>query len=329
MRSSGAMPMIARSGSSGAATVVTSTSTWVSPPAGRSTVRVWVAPGPPAWRSSPTSPGSSTGVAVDGDDHVVRLEHLRGRRVRRDLAHDRAGGGDLDVLAEVLQRDRDRGELRRVHQLRVVAAVLGLGPVAAHPVLGQHVDVVVEPAGQRLEHVDGADAHRRERDRLLGREALGVPPRSLLGDRPDRARAQRDVRDLEHGRAGDGARRAAPTATTKRSSGGDEVGAGRDRPPAQTRARREPAVASATSVVREGPDSSRAAGGCAADVQTTEATEEDRRPWWLRVRAVAGLSVLVVVLGVARGRDARAGRADVGGAARPRAGMTRPGGPSA
>ena len=33
-------------------------------------------------------------------------------------------------------------------------------------------------------------------------------------------------------------------------------------------------------------------------MQTTEATEEDRRPWWLRVRAVAGLSVLVVVLGV-------------------------------
>jgi hypothetical protein len=33
-------------------------------------------------------------------------------------------------------------------------------------------------------------------------------------------------------------------------------------------------------------------------VQTTEATDEDRRPWWLRLRAAAGLSVLVVVLGV-------------------------------
>jgi hypothetical protein len=33
-------------------------------------------------------------------------------------------------------------------------------------------------------------------------------------------------------------------------------------------------------------------------VQTTEAIEEDRRPWWLRLRAAAGLSVLVVALGV-------------------------------
>ena len=33
-------------------------------------------------------------------------------------------------------------------------------------------------------------------------------------------------------------------------------------------------------------------------VETTEVTEEDRRPWWLRLRAVAGLAVLVVTLGV-------------------------------
>ena len=61
MRSSGSMPMIARVGSSGAAMVVTSTSTRVSLPAGRSTVRVWDAPGPPGWRRSPTSPISSMG----------------------------------------------------------------------------------------------------------------------------------------------------------------------------------------------------------------------------------------------------------------------------
>jgi hypothetical protein len=30
----------------------------------------------------------------------------------------------------------------------------------------------------------------------------------------------------------------------------------------------------------------------------TDAADEDRRPWWLRLRAAAGLSVLVVALGV-------------------------------
>jgi hypothetical protein len=33
-------------------------------------------------------------------------------------------------------------------------------------------------------------------------------------------------------------------------------------------------------------------------VQTTEAIEADRRPWWRRLRAAAGLSVLVLTLGV-------------------------------
>jgi hypothetical protein len=36
-----------------------------------------------------------------------------------------------------------------------------------------------------------------------------------------------------------------------------------------------------------------------SDVDVTEAAEQDRRPWWLRLRAALGLSVLVVVLGVA------------------------------
>jgi hypothetical protein len=30
-----------------------------------------------------------------------------------------------------------------------------------------------------------------------------------------------------------------------------------------------------------------------------QSAEDDRRPWWRRVRAVAGLTVLVVALGVA------------------------------
>jgi hypothetical protein len=35
-----------------------------------------------------------------------------------------------------------------------------------------------------------------------------------------------------------------------------------------------------------------------SDVETTDAVEHDHRPWWLRVRAALGLSVLVVSLGV-------------------------------
>jgi hypothetical protein len=34
------------------------------------------------------------------------------------------------------------------------------------------------------------------------------------------------------------------------------------------------------------------------DVETTQATEEDRRSWWVRLRAAVGLAVLVVALGV-------------------------------
>lgn len=34
-------------------------------------------------------------------------------------------------------------------------------------------------------------------------------------------------------------------------------------------------------------------------METIQSAEEDRRPWWLRVRAVLGLTVLVVALGVA------------------------------
>lgn len=33
-------------------------------------------------------------------------------------------------------------------------------------------------------------------------------------------------------------------------------------------------------------------------METIDAADQDRRPWWLRLRAVAGLGVLVVVLGV-------------------------------
>jgi len=33
-------------------------------------------------------------------------------------------------------------------------------------------------------------------------------------------------------------------------------------------------------------------------VETTEVIEQDHRPWWLRLRAAAGLTVLVVGLGV-------------------------------
>ena len=36
-----------------------------------------------------------------------------------------------------------------------------------------------------------------------------------------------------------------------------------------------------------------------SDVDVTEASDHDHRPWWLRLRAAAGLSVLVVVLGMA------------------------------
>ena len=151
MRSSGAMPMIARSGSSAAATVVTSTSTRLSLPAGRSTVSVWVAPGPPGLQQLADLVGLVDGFTVDRDDHVVHLQHLRRRPALDHAPHDRAGGADVDILAEALERHRDGDELRGVHQLRVVPAVLGLGPAAADRLLRQDVDVVVEPAGQRLE----------------------------------------------------------------------------------------------------------------------------------------------------------------------------------
>jgi hypothetical protein len=47
-----------------------------------------------------------------------------------------------------------------------------------------------------------------------------------------------------------------------------------------------------TQVARRGPEE-------ADEVETSHATDEDRRPWWVRVRAALGLTVLVVVLGVA------------------------------
>jgi hypothetical protein len=34
------------------------------------------------------------------------------------------------------------------------------------------------------------------------------------------------------------------------------------------------------------------------EVETIQSADEDRRPWWRRVRAALGLTVLVVVLGV-------------------------------
>ena len=66
---------------------------------------------------------------------------------------------------------------------------------------GMHVDVVVEPAGQRLEQRRRADAHRRVRDRLLGRVARRSLHEHLLGDGPGRSGSQRHVRHRDERRA--------------------------------------------------------------------------------------------------------------------------------
>ena len=158
MRSSGAMPMMARSGSSAAATVVTSTSMWRVAAGGPLDGERVGGAGAAGLQERADLVGLVDRLAVDGDDHVVDLEHLRRRRALDDAPHDRAGGADVDVLAEALERHGDGDELRGVHQLRVVAAVLRLGPAAADRLLREHVDVIVEPAGQRLEQRRRADA---------------------------------------------------------------------------------------------------------------------------------------------------------------------------
>ena len=110
--------------------------------------------------------GLVDGFTIDGDDHVVETGAPRGRTVVEHVSHDGAGRVDVDLVAEPLERHGDRDELRRVHELRVVPAVLLIGPTTAHGLLGQHVDVVVEPPCDRLEQRGRSDAHGRVGDRL-------------------------------------------------------------------------------------------------------------------------------------------------------------------
>ena len=50
------------------------------------------------------------------------------------------------VLAEPAEGDRGGGQLGRVHELGVVAAVLRLRAIAPHRLLRAHIDVVDRPA---------------------------------------------------------------------------------------------------------------------------------------------------------------------------------------
>ena len=126
--------------------------------------------------------------AVDGDDHVVQLEHLRGRATLDACSARRCRWCGC--------RHRDRGarappRWRSSFEVSISCALYrrfsAVGPAAADRLLGQHVDVIVEPAGQRLEQRRGADADRRVRDRLLRRVARGALHEHLLGDRPGRS----------------------------------------------------------------------------------------------------------------------------------------------
>ena len=147
--------------------------------------------------------GSVEWLIIHRHDHVVGLEHLRRRRARGDLPHDGACGADVHFLAEEVEGDGDGRQLRGVHQLCVVAPVLVLRPAAAHRSLRQHVDVIVEPADEGLQHRRGAHAHGGVGDRLLGGVARRPLHQHLLGDRAHRPGAQRDIGDLHDGRPED------------------------------------------------------------------------------------------------------------------------------
>ena len=124
MRSSGAMPMMARSGIIGRRD------------GGDLDLDAAVASGRPLDRERVGGAGATRlqeradlvglvdGFTVDRDDHVVDLQHLRRRTPVDHAPHDRAGGADVDILAEAFERHGDGDELRGVHQLRVVPAVL-------------------------------------------------------------------------------------------------------------------------------------------------------------------------------------------------------------
>ena len=246
-----------------------------------------MAPGPPGCSSVADLVGLVDRFAVDRDDHVVELEHLRRRAVLGDAPHDGAGGADVDVVAEALERHRDGDELRGVHQLRVVATVLRLGPAAAHRLLRQRRRRrrrASRPAPRAASPEPMLD--RRVGDRLLRRVARGPFDEHLLGDRPRRSGSQRHVRHRDERRAEHREREHAPTTTT---SAIQRRRGRRPRRPRAPRARpravaRRPAVASAHSVVSE-----RAAAQVAAErrqsVEVSEVAERDDRPWWVRVRS--------------------------------------------
>ncbi len=66
----------------------------------------------------------SHGHAVDGDDHVARLEHLRRRDVGRDAGDEHAARRRDDVVAERAQRDDRRDLLGALHVRGVLAVAL-------------------------------------------------------------------------------------------------------------------------------------------------------------------------------------------------------------
>ena len=124
-----------------------------------------------------TSVGRVHRLAVDGDDHVGRLELPVGREPGLDLRDERAVLDRRDLLAERAERDGRRDLLRRPHLGGVHLILLrGRGPGRDDLVGRVEVGAGVEAAEQLLEqrrladdHVDEVDAAAVRRDRARPR----------------------------------------------------------------------------------------------------------------------------------------------------------------
>ena len=129
---------------------------------------------------------------------VPGVDEPVGRCAGNDVGHGCARAGD-HVVAEVLQRDHDRGVLGVVHQLLVELLVL-LGRLAAVDLIGgDEVDVGRQLGLQPLEPVDPvlADGHRGEEQVLTGGEGLGPLHADGGLGRAGRAGGDRVVRQLD------------------------------------------------------------------------------------------------------------------------------------
>ena len=167
------MPITAREGSWGSATVLTVTSLTSSP---RRTVRRDVVARLDTADLSPELSGRYDGHSVHADDHVVRLEHPGGRHVRIDARDEHAAGRRGHLVAERAECDDRRDLLGALHVLGVLPVTLCVG----RPVGGQCLrrdERRAVGSGEREELLELADAPHE--DVRVVDVALGVRPAAL------------------------------------------------------------------------------------------------------------------------------------------------------